>query len=322
MGGAFPGAAFASTPRAIVKPPRVKRGDVIALVSPSGVVNDTQLQRAHANLEALGFRVKLGKHVRAARGGYAGTVAERIEDLHAAFMDREAKAVWAARGGSGAQALVPHIDYGLVARHPKPFIGFSDLTALHLAIHAKTGLVTFHGPVASSTNSDFTRWNVGSTITEPLPMRELSTGAFPVVQRTLHGGSATGRLVGGNLSVLSAMVGTPWMPRVDGSLLFLEEVSEAPYRVDRMLMQLEQAGMLRRAAGLALGVFNKCVPPDNEPSLTLDEVLDDRIAAAKRPAAYGLSIGHIPQQVTVPLGVRARLDADAKTVTLLETAVS
>lgn len=313
------------------KPPRLKRGDVVGLVCPSGVLDDALTQRAFTNLEAMGFTVKPARNLRAARGGYAGTVAERVEDLHAMFADREVRALWAARGGSGCAALLPHVDFGLVRRHPKAVVGFSDLTALHLALLRHADLVTFHGPVATSANSAFSRDQALAVLMEPLPTRVLplaedsATRAVAEPQfrpRTYRGGVATGRLAGGNLSVLCAALGTPYLPRLDGALLFLEEVAEAPYRVDRLLTQLEQAGVLRHAAGIALGVFQKCVPPDDEPSLTLDDVLEDRLGDSRVPCAYGLSIGHIAQQWTVPIGVRARFDAGSRTLTLLEPAVA
>ena len=277
------------------------------------------------------MRVKPAAHLRAAYGGYAGSVGERVADLHAMFEDREVRAIWAARGGSGAAALLLHIDYGLVRRHPKILVGYSDITALHLALLAHARLVTFHGPVASSRFSDFSATYLQAVLMDGSAPRELlvSTENDAEVREVGHPslgavreGHAEGPLLGGNLSTLCALVGTPHLPDTRGAVLFLEDVSEAPYRVDRMLTQLAQAGISTRAAAVALGIFRKCVPSDDEPSLTLAEVVRSQLDALKPPSAYGLSIGHIPRQVTIPVGVRARFDAGTRTLTLLEPAVS
>jgi len=303
----------------------------VGLVAPSGVTDDALIQRCVRNLEEFGLRVKPAAHLRAAYGGYAGSVAERAADLHAMFEDREVRAIWAARGGSGAAALLPHLDYALVRRHPKILVGYSDITALHLALLAHARLVTFHGPVASSRFSDFSSTYLQAVLMDGAAPRELLVSAENDAEARGAGhpplgagraGHAEGLLLGGNLSTLCALIGTPHMPDARGAVLFLEDVSEAPYRVDRMLTQLAQAGISTRAAAVALGIFRKCSPPDDEPSLSLAEVVRSQLGALNVPSAYGLSIGHIPRQVTVPLGVRARFDADTRTLTLLESAVS
>src|SRR3954470_15672393 len=211
-----------ATGPALRKPQRLKQGDVVGLVSPSGVLDDALAQRAVVNLEAMGFRVKPSPHLRAARGGYAGTVAERVGDLHAMFADREVRAIWAARGGSGCSALLPHVDFALVRRNPKAVVGFSDLTSLHLALLRRADLVAFHGPVATSANSAFSRDQALAVLTEPaatrvLPLAEDSAtraaGEPQFRPRTYRDGVASGRLAGGNLSVLCAALGTPYVPR-------------------------------------------------------------------------------------------------------------
>jgi muramoyltetrapeptide carboxypeptidase len=314
-----------------VKPRRLAPGDVVGLIAPGGVLDATKVEARVRNLESLGFKVRLGKHLLAARGGFAGTVSQRLADLHGMFRDPEVAGVWAARGGSGSGSLLPFIDYDLLRAHPKVFIGFSDITSLHLAIYRHAGLVTFHGPTAGSTFSDFSVANLRAVLMEPRPRAVLEgarenldkAAAQPqFAPRTFRGGTAEGRLVGGNLSNLSALMGTPYAPATRGHLLFLEDVREAPYRIDRMLTQLAQAGLIKAAAGIVLGVFDKCVPPDDEPSLTLAETLEEHFGASRVPAGYGYSFGHIAHQVTLPIGVRARLDADARTLTLLEPAVA
>ena len=303
----------------------------MGLVAPGGVVDDAIIEKCVRNLESLGFRVKPAGNLRAAYGGYAGTVSQRLEDLHGMFRDREVGAVWAARGGSGCPQLLPHLDYRLLRAHPKILIGYSDVTALHLGILRHAGLVTFHGPVAWTSVSDYTTAAMRAALMEPQPRTALALSEENLrraetqpqfVPRTYREGVAEGRLMGGNLSVLCALVGTPHLPDTRGALLFLEEVGEAPYRIDRMLEQLRQAGILARAAGIVCGVFQKCEPNDKDASLTLAETLEHHLSKVDVPAVYGYSFGHVAQQYTLPVGVRARLDTQARTVTLLEAGVT
>lgn len=320
----------AVAPKRLIKPPRLRSGDLVGLIAPGGVVDDALIEKCVRNLEAFGMRVKISANIRAARGGYAGTVAQRVDDLHAMFLDREVKAVWPARGGSGAIQLLPKLDYSLIRNHPKILVGYSDITALLLAIYRHAGIITFHGPVASSTFSDYSTAHLKAVLMAPQSHFEINMSAQNAekalqepqfVQRTIREGVATGRLVGGNLSVLSALVGTPYAAKLSGALLFLEEIGEAPYRVDRMLTQLSQSDGLKNIAGTVLGVFQKSMATDGEASLTLAEVLDDHFAHLKTPSVYGFSFGHIAQQFTIPVGVRARLDTANATLTLLESAV-
>jgi muramoyltetrapeptide carboxypeptidase len=311
-------------------PPALKRGDLVALFNPSGYADDGLIQRATVNLETLGFRVLHAKHLRASRGNTAGTIGQRLTDFHDLIKNREVRALWAARGGSGTAQLLPYIDYDVVAKNPKIVIGYSDLTSLLLALYAKTGLITFHGPVASSGFTPFTVAQLEATLMAGRASRELRTadehakralGEPHFVQRVIKSGSTEGVLLGGNLSVVSAMIGTPYLPNTRDALLFLEEISEAPYRIDRMLTQLEQSGSLAHIRGAMLGVFVKCEPAPGEESLVLSQALTDHFAARPIPSAYGLSFGHIASQWVLPIGVRARFDADARTLTLLEAAV-
>ena len=284
-----------------------------------------------ANLEAQGFTVKVGRNIRAAHGGYAGTTQRRLEDLHEMFADREVAAIWPVRGGSGCIHLLPHIDYGLARRRPKILVGLSDITALHLAMLRHAGLVTFHGPVGSSTFSEFSVAQMLGVLMEPtstrvLPMAEenLAKGTeMPQFRpRVFRKGIAEGRLTGGNLSLVAALVGTPYGIHANAHLLFIEEIGEAPYRVDRMLTQLQLARVSTQARGVVMGVFQRCEATDGEASLTLAETLEERMSEVRAPSAYGYSFGHIPHQVTLPVGIRARLDTEARTITLLESAVS
>ena len=308
-------------PPRLVKPRRLKPKALVGLIAPGGVVSDSLIQKCVANLESQDFEVRLGRNIRAAHGGYAGTVSERLDDLHAMFADREVAAIWTARGGSGALHLLPRIDYGLVRRNAKILIGYSDITALHLALLRHAGLVTFHGPVASSTFSEFSVAQMLGVLTDPAPKRVLPV-ADESLPRTFRAGTAEGRLAGGNLSLVCATVGTPYGIQGRGHLLFLEEVGEAPYRIDRMLMQLQLARVTPDASGIVMGVFHRCEPTDADASLSLAETLSERMAEVRAPSVYGFSFGHITRQVTLPIGIRARLDTEARTLTLLEPAVS
>jgi muramoyltetrapeptide carboxypeptidase len=321
--------ASAMTP--LIKPPRLARGDVVGLVAPGGCTNDEAIEQAVRHIEALGFRARQGTYLRDVWGNYGGTVAARIADLHAMFRDPEVRAIWAIRGGSGCIALLRHLDYRLIRTHPKVLLGYSDITALHLAIHRHARLVTFHGPVASSTPSDYATEHLLAVLMEPrasytIPMaaendrRALDEPWYAT--RTVHGGVAEGRLIGGNLSLVSALAGTPYAADFRGSLLFIEEVNEEPYRIDRWLTQLDLSVGLDRAAGVMIGICENCGPQGDGPSLTLDETLDVHLRPLHVPAVTGYSFGHIRHQFTLPVGVRGRLDTAARTVTLLEPGVS
>jgi muramoyltetrapeptide carboxypeptidase len=323
--------AHTSPMKHLIKPPRLKKGDLVGLIAPGGYTSDASIQKAVKNIEALGLRVKPGNYLREVWGNYGGTVAARIADLHGMFRDPDVKAIWAIRGGSGCISLLKHLDFGLIRRHPKILLGYSDITALHLAIHRHAGVVTFHGPVASSTLSDYSSEHMLAVLSDPrasytIPMsvenasRALQEPQYAI--RTMHGGTATGPLIGGNLSLVSALAGTPYAADFKDSLLFIEEVNEEPYRIDRWMTQLDLAVGLDKAAGVMIGICENCGPQGNGSSLTLDETLDVHLQPLHVPAVTGYSIGHIRNQFTIPVGVRATLDTERQTVTLLEPAVS
>ncbi|MFZ4480600.1 MAG: S66 peptidase family protein [Rhodoferax sp.] len=325
-------AAAKTTARAfhLVKPRRLREGGMVGLITPCGFLEQEGIDKAVRNIEELGVRVRLGKHVLARRGRYAGTVAQRLEDLHAMFADPGIDAVWAATGGSGGISLLPHIDYRLIRNHPKIFVGYSDVTCLHLAIHRQTRLVTFHGPVGVSTFSDYSKQHLKAILMQPQEQYVMSMAdenrakaetASQYQIRTARHGTAVGRLTGGNLSLVAALSGTPYAAELQRRLLFLEDISEAPYRIDRMLTQLDLSQGLRSTAALILGVFEKCEAPENESSLTLNETIDSHLDRLRIPAVTGYSVGHIAHQMTLPLGLKARLDTSAQTLTLLENAV-
>jgi muramoyltetrapeptide carboxypeptidase len=315
----------------LIKPPRLSQGDVIGLIAPAGRVSDASIEKSVQHIESLGFRVKQGLYLREVHGNYAGSVEQRLADLHRMFLDPEVKAIWCIRGGSGGISLLQHVDYALIRNHPKILLGYSDITALHLAIHRHAGVVTFHGPVALSTPSDYSYEHMLAVLTDPQPTytipmsaensrRALEEPHYGI--RTVHGGVATGPLIGGNLSLVSALAGTQYAADFRDSILFLEEVNEEPYRIDRWMTQLDLSVGFAKAAGVMVGICDKCGPAPNEISLSLDQTLDIHLQPLKIPAVSGYSFGHIRNQFTIPVGVRATLDTERQTLTLLEPAVS
>jgi muramoyltetrapeptide carboxypeptidase len=294
-----------------IKP--LREGARVALVAPAGVVrHDHDIERACDNVRSFGWTPILGEHVRDHAGYLAGTDADRLHDINAAFASDEVDAIWCLRGGYGTLRLLATIDYPALRRRPRPVIGFSDITALHSAIHRRCGIVTFHGPTARSTLTEFSRESLASALVE----QRDPCGAAPAA-RVLRSGRATGRVVGGNLALITALLGTPFAPSFDGAILILEDIGEAIYRIDRMLRQLILAGALQRCAAIVAGDFRPpCdeVPADNR---TLDEVLTEAATLAGIPCLAGAPFGHIADQWTVPLGAIAELDTDARTLQVL-----
>jgi muramoyltetrapeptide carboxypeptidase len=304
------------------------------MVAPSAAPNEPERIRfAIDTVESLGFKVKPGAHLFDREGYLAGSDAARADDLNAMFADDGVDAIWCVRGGYGASRILPALDYALMQRKPKALIGYSDITALHVAIHRHAGLVTFHGPVAFRA---FTPYSLGELKrvlwTGETPVRlggpppfERAEGRVDWENRvaTLVPGTARGRLLGGNLCLMSHLCGTPYFPDLRGAILFLEDVEEAYYRIDRMLTQLWLSGALAGVAGVAFGKFTNCnSSPFFLQNRPLDDILAERCRALGVPAVSGIMVGHIEDQTTLPVGCLAELDADAGALTLLEPGVS
>lgn len=301
-------------------------GDTVGLVSPSGATDDSlSIQLAREAMEALGLRVKVGVHALSRNGHLAGTDAERAGDLNAMFADREVKGIICVRGGSGAARLLPLLDYERIRRNPKVLLGYSDITALHCALQAKTGLVTFHGPIGSGSWNRFNAEQFRQLFFERRLMeyRNKQEAGDELVPRrnrtmTINPGKARGALVGGNLAVLSALAGSSYLPAFEGKILFLEDVSEAPYRIDRMMSTLKLMGALDRIAGFVWGECSDCNPGGGYGSLTIEQILDHYLKPLKVPAYRGAMIGHIREQFILPVGGEVELDADAGTLRMLQ----
>jgi len=315
--------------RAVTKPARLKTGDTVALINPAGATfNSVDVDVARETLGALGLDVKLGEYVLSRRGYFAGTDDERARDLNAQFADADVRGIFTVRGGWGSSRLLPLIDFGLIRKNPKVVMGYSDITVLLLAIHAQTGLVTFHGPVGISSWNSFTVQFVRQillevqavTLKNPTEIGDNLTQVEDRVQ-VITPGTARGKLLGGNLTVLSAIIGSPYVPDWRGAILFLEDTEEGIYRIDRMLTQLKLAGVLNQISGFVFGKCTRCGPGESYGSLTLEEVLNDHIRPLGIPAWFGAMIGHVPKVFTLPLGIEAEIDAGAGTIRLLEPAV-
>ncbi len=316
--------------KTVVRPPRLGPGSRIAIVAPAGpCLEPDDLARAVELCERLGFAAQPGTHALDRMGYLAGTDAHRLRDLNVALRDPDVQAVWCLRGGYGVTRILDQVDYGALEASPKAVIGYSDITALLQAITVTTGLVTFHGPTARQPMPSFTRRHFEKVLchaTAAGRLEHLPVSSDVLVPReprilTLAPGRAEGRLFGGNLALLQCLIGTPYMPDLRGAILFLEDVSEAHYRIDRMLAHLRMARALDGIAGIAIGRFTD-VPRDGDAGLGLNEVLSAHLGSLGVPVAYGFPVGHIPEQWTLPIGARARLDASAGEFDLLEPAVS
>ncbi len=317
-----------SSKNKLIKPKRLKQGDTVGVIAPASSLSAAEFDKALQNMVDLGFKTKVGKYARSKNGFLAGTDKERLEDLHWAFSDAEIDAVWCVRGGYGVSRLLPDVDFNLIKKNPKIFIGYSDITALHLAISQNCGLVTFHGPVAASTYSDYPKKHAVNVLMNPSAPYKIELSPDNQAKESnlfktevITKGKAKGKLIGGNLSLLSAMAGTPFgLQNLKGKLLFMEDVGEQPYRIDRMLTQLRQSVDLRQLAGIALGVFEDCNPKTTD-TQSLIEVIKDRLGDLGIPVIYGLSFGHIRDQFTLPVGIEAELDTESATMSFLETSV-
>ena len=301
-----------------MKPLALRPGDALAVVAPaSAPLSPDRLARGIAHLEGLGYRVEAGRPSAKPEGYLAASDAARLHELNEALGRPDVRAVFCVRGGYGTLRLLPDVDYAALRRHPKLVVGYSDITALQLALYKKAGVPSLSGPMAA------VEWGALDAASERL-FWDLAGGATPQpllgpggeALQPVRPGTAEGVLLGGNLTLVARLVGTPYLPDLAGALLFLEEVGEAPYRVDGLLAQLKLAGILDRLGGLVLGGFTEADPLPGRPSLSLEEVFAHYARNLACPVARGLVYGHFPTKSTLPIGVRARLDVDVRAATL------
>ncbi|MDT3694906.1 MAG: LD-carboxypeptidase [Ignavibacterium sp.] len=314
----------------VIKPPRLKPGDKLAIIAPGSYISEDDLQESVKNLTQLGFETTYSKKVLMQTGYFAGSDKDRTEDLIEKFEDKSVKGIVCARGGYGCARILPMLNNEIIRANPKVLIGYSDVTALLYGIYQKTGLITFHGPVGTSTFNDYSVNNFKRVLMEPkknslFKNSEDGTDENKYGVTTIVKGKGTGRLVGGNLSIMVSLIGTEFDVDYSGKIIFIEEIGEEPYRIDRMLTQLIQSGKFKNAAGVMMGIFSKCESKLKDPSFdktfTLMEVLKERLGDLKIPVVYGMSFGHIVDKFTIPFGALAQLDTNNQTLSLLEKAV-
>ena len=316
----------------LIKPRMLKPGDTVGVIAPSTAVSDPDdFRKAKEALDYFGLKMKLGDHVQHGNGYKTRSINERLIDLHNFFADDEINAVIAIRGGYGSPQILDGIDYDLIHKNPKIFLGYSDVTAMHLAIFKKAGLITFHGPVLLSSFSNYTidYFKRALFSSDPIGLAENSKDkntfreVFPI--RTISGGKASGRLIGGNLSLICSTLGTQYEIDTKDRILFIEDVGEEPYRIDRMLTHLKLANKLQAAKGIVVGFCKDCDYSGLQTSRiwdpSLGEVIDNIIGGLGIPAIYGLTIGHTTNQITLPIGAMAELDADSKSLFISESGV-
>jgi muramoyltetrapeptide carboxypeptidase len=317
--------------RPLLKPARLKPGAVVGIASPAGATFvREELDVVQDAVRGLGLVPRLAPHVLDRYGYLAGKDRDRAADINQFFADSRVTAILPIRGGWGSSRILPYLDYELIRKNPKIIIGFSDVTALILGIAARTNLVTFHGP------NGFTSWNSTQTeyfrrvlfTAESVQFQNLKdpSDADRLMQvkyriQTINPGRVRGRLIGGNLSVLCAIVGSLYLPDMSGAILFLEDIGENIYRLDRLMTQLKLAGVFDKLAGFIFGQCADCAPDADYGSLTLEEVVWNHIQPLGIPAWYGAMIGHIDTIMTLPIGLEVEIDAQAGTIRMLEPAV-
>ncbi len=306
-----------------LKPAALKSGDTVAISSPAGAIwDDKQIEIFSNILKGIGFKVVLGKTLYEKFGYFAGTDEFRAKELNDFFADKTIKAIFCMKGGWGCARILDKINYEQIKNNPKILIGFSDITSLLIAITTKTGLVTFHGPVGNSGWNDYTKHVFNEVC---IKGSVYSYPENPITEDkivTINKGTAKGQLIGGNLTVLSSIVGSSYLPNFKNKILFLEEAKEEPYSIDRMLTQLKLCGVLDDISGFVFGKCAKCLAEEPLKAFTFDEVIQQHIKPLGIPAFYGTMIGHIENKFTIPIGINATIHADIGSIKLLETAVN
>jgi muramoyltetrapeptide carboxypeptidase len=313
-------------------PPKLKKGDTIGLIAPASFITQEQLDKTINDLNTLGFKIKTGSNVMKRWGYFAGTDHERAGDINQMFADPQVDAIMCVRGGYGCARMLDLIDYKSIARNPKIFMGYSDITALLYAFYKKSKLVGFHSTVGISAFNEYTKRNLFNIIENPVDKYIIEYEREPEATGelwdifTVKPGIAEGILIGGNLALMASLIGTKYDVDYDNKIVFIEDISEQPYRIDRMLTQLIEAGKFNNAAGILCGVFDDCDIDGEkltiENSLTLKEVIIDRLSNLRIPVLYGFSFGHVANKCTLPVGIKARMDTEKRQLILLEKAVN
>jgi len=320
-----------STSNRLIKPPHLEPGDGVGIVAPASAPPDPKaVDRVQEQVERLGFKPRLGRHVRHRHGFLAGGDRDRAADLMRMFSDRNVRGILCLRGGYGAARLLDRLDYALIRRHPKVLAGYSDITSLHCALATQAKLVSFHSPMlneglGSAKFPSFSNESFLRAVCRQEAAGSLCAGYRKRTVSNVRRGVAEQRLIGGNLSVLVTTIGTPFQPRFRNRILFFEDIGEEPYRTDRLLTHLLNAGLLQQVAGVAVGVNQDCEDPKagkaREYRQSSADVLKERLRPLGVPVVTGLPFGHQPLNATLPIGVRARLDANRGDLIITEAAV-
>jgi len=301
------------SPKSFKTSKKLKVGDRVGLIAPASKIDETRLQKAVKNMESIGLQVFYDPKILETQGYLGGSDQHRVDQLHAMYADKKIDAIWCVRGGYGATRLLDQIDFELIRSNPKPLLGYSDITALLNTIHEKTNSPCFHAPVASSTFSKYTidqlapiwglkeQYELRPSI-ENQQNKDEAFRYYPIIE-----GTGEGRLVGGNLSLIVSLLGTAHALNTRGKIVFIEDIGEHCYRIDRMLTQLLSAGFFDGVQGILFGVFEDCTP-EREGTQTLKEVLTDRLKPLGIPCAYGFSFGHIRHQMTLPIGAEVLIN--------------
>lgn len=306
----------------MIKPKALKKGDTIGLIAPSGAVRDvTAVDRCITILEGHGFKILVGESCRERYGYLSGTDEVRAKDINNMFRDDAIDGVFCLKGGYGTPRILDMLEYEIIKENPKVFIGYSDITAIHIALNQNCNLVTFHGPMAASDMLDefdeFSKESYLTALTSNMPLGILHNPERLTI-KTMVSGKAKGRIIGGNLSLIAATMGTPYEIDTKGKLLLLEDIDEYTYSIDRMLTQLRLGGKLNDCEGIILGDFKNCNPQYENFDHTLMQVFSDIILETQKPTIYNFMAGHCTPKITIPLGAEAILNADACTLEIID----
>lgn len=304
----------------MIRPKPLKKGDKIALIGASSPTSIDRIEPSIKAMEALGLEVILGESCKGLHGFLSGNDKLRAKDINKMFEDKRIKGIFAIRGGYGASRLLDMIDYDMIKENPKIFAGYSDVTALHNVLNERCKLITFHTPMASTEFykgvDDYTMNYFKKNIFTDEPLGILKNPEGQEI-KTLVSGKAKGKLVGGNLALVASSMGTPYELDTKGKILFLEDVDEYPYKIDRMLLQLKQCGKFKDAEGIILGAWTDCEANEGDNSLSLMEVFEDLIKTEKKPTLYNLACGHCLPTISLPLGSKVKIDGKNNEIIVL-----
>jgi len=307
----------------ILKPKKIKKGDTIGLICPAGFIKQELLDKTKQTLKNLGFNIYNTDIVLNRHGYLAGTDKERVNDLNKMFVNKNIDAILSVRGGYGCSRIIDNIDYELIKNNPKIFIGYSDITALLNSIYKYTGLITFHGVVGTSNFNKYTKQNFINLFVNNQNKIKSEKNINTII---INHGNATGKLIGGNLSIIISLLATNYEIDFTNKIIFIEEIAEAPYKIDRMFTQLLLAGKLQKAKAIILGSFKNCDFNNNDinkgNSLSLHEVFIDRLKPLNIPIISNFSFGHINSQAIFPIGVNAEINTEKRLIKLLESPFS